>query len=371
MSRSSQNIDTQREEIADAFGRNTDPLKGYTKTFNQTDVDPFELYVEDVLESQGLTEATHRHYHAAISQWCDFMEETDRHPACPNERYVKEFAFYLQNERGNQMDTVEKKLLRLNKAYEYWQNDPAFPHPQDYNPFSLARSKLSIRRPDPKDPPRIPIPELAETVRDVKHIRQRLIIVLQLKLGLRAGEMANLQLQDINVQIEDIRECYPQLGSHPMVEDRPNAIYIAPKHERSGNKSGRPRVLPLDGETRRALIEYLLIRPDAGNQWLILSKTHHSKMENEGINRAWVEVFQPEYEETPEHRGVTSHYGRHRFTTYWQVEEEINRELVKYMRGDLTRGSSLDDRSAMDEYIHTYYEDIEDIYRKRIFKLNI
>lgn len=364
-------VETQREQIADAFGRKTDPLEQYTDTFRQMEIDPFELYLEDVLSSRDLRPKTEEHYVTVIEQWREFMSDRDRHPACPNEQCVKEFAYQLQEERGNQMDTVEKKLLRLNKPYEYWQNDPAFPHPQDYNPFNLARSKLSIDRPDPKEPPRIPVRELADIIQEVNHIRQRLIIVLQLKLGLRASEVANLQLQDVNLGIADIRDCYPELGSHSMVEDRENAVYIAPKGERDRNKSGRPRVLPLDGETRRALVEYLLIRPDAGNPWVILSKTHHAKMENEGINRAWLDAFQPEYQETEQHRGVTSHYGRHRFTTYWQVEEEINRELVKYMRGDLARGAPLDDRSAMDEYIHTYYEDIESLYRNRIYKLNI
>lgn len=65
---------------------------------------------------------------------------------------------------------------------------------------------------------------------------------------------------------------------------------------------------------------------------------------------------------------MTSHYGRHRFTTYWRVEQAIDRELVKYMRGDTVEGE-LGEREAIDDYTHTYYEDIESIYLERIFEL--
>jgi integrase/recombinase XerD len=41
------------------------------------------------------------------------------------------------------------------------------------------------------------------------------------------------------------------------------------------------------------------------------------------------------------------------------------------MRGDTAGSAQLDDMGAIDEYIHTYYEDIEDIYRENIYKLNV
>lgn len=56
--------------------------------------------------------------------------------------------------------------------------------------------------------------------------------------------------------------------------------------------------------------------------------------------------FHLECAETDRHRAVTSHYGRYRFTTCWTVEQEANRELVKYMRGDITGGEGFEDRSA-------------------------
>lgn len=135
--------------------------------------------------------------------------------------------------------------------------------------------------------------------------------------------------------------------------------------------SQRPRVLPLDDETRRVLIRWLLIRPDAGNPWVFLSDRLHQRLRKKTVNSIWIKYFQPEYAETETHSAVTSKFGRHRFTTYWRVEQDLNRELVKYLRGDVPPGPGPDSRGAIDEYIHTYYEDVEEMYRERIFKLNL
>lgn len=363
-------VDEQREALAAAFDRDIDPLAQHAETFASSGVDPFGMFMADVIEAKDLAEKTVENYERAIRQWRDHMADEGRHPACPTEAHVGAFADrYL--ERGNRPDTVKKKLLRLNKAYEYWQNDPAFPHPHDYNPFRSVLAKRSLSKPAVKEPPRIPIDELAERVRALKDIRNRAIVVAQLKLGLRAGEICNLQLQDLDMASGELRPFYPDLGTHPMLRDRENAVYVPSRDERDGNKSRRPRVLPLDDETRRVLLRWLLIRPDTGEPWVFLSRQGHLQMENEAISGIWTDHFHPEYAETDAHRGLTSHFGRHRFTTYWQVEEEINRELVKYLRGDVTGGGVLDSRGAIDEYIHTYYEDVERLYRERIFKLHL
>src|SRR5699024_8750415 len=110
------------------------------------------------------------------------------------------------------------------------------------------------------DPPNMSVDDLADVIEDTTHLRSRAIIIMQLKLGLRAGELGNLKLSEISLQNQVVQDHYPEMGTHPRLEDKPNAVYIP--HDREGNKSQNPRALPLDDETRRALIRYLLIRPD-------------------------------------------------------------------------------------------------------------
>ena len=363
--------DAQREALAAAFGRDTDPLAEYAGTFEQMDIDPFELFMSDVIATRDITDHTRTRYEIVLQkEWPEYMDAQGRHPACPNESHVKGFAEHELVDKGNHPATVKEKLRKLDDAYEYWQADPTFPHPDDYNPVALARSKINFETPEEKEVRRIPLEELREKLQEVTHIRDRAMIVLQLKLGLRASEVSNIRLSEVALSNSEIQRHYPQLGTHEILEERENAVYIPCDRER--NKSRRPRVLPLDDETRRVLLRYLIVRPDNGEETLFLGQSHHDPMTHRGINRAWKRYFHPEYEETEQYKAVTSHYGRHYFTTFWTVDRELNRELVKYMRGDTTsRNPSDGPPGAIETYIHTYYEDIESVYREQIFKLNV
>lgn len=369
MSDSNRSPDSQRAELAAAFGQNLDPLGEYEATFRQQDIDPFLLFEADVLETRDLGRRTLKGYHRTFRDWRAFMDQQGRHPACPNEEHVKAFARFQMDEKENAASTVTNKFQRLNTAYKYWQDDPAFPHPQDYNPFQLARSKLDLSDDGKKEPPRLPVEELRDVLTDVTHVRDRAVIASQLKLGLRATELCNIKISEVTIENAELRRHYPEMGSHEALNGLKNAIYIP--HDRDGNKSRRPRVLPFDDELRRVLLRYLLTRPDTGAEWLFLSHTTYAQMHREYVADIWEDAFQPEYQETDQHAAVTSHFGRHRFTTYWRVEQDLNRELVKYMRGDTPGAGNIDERGAIDEYIHTYYEDIEPMYRENIFKLRI
>lgn len=364
--------DDQLQAVADKFDRERDPLAKHATHFEllaEEGTDPFEIFISKALDSRNIVETTRKGYKRVFRQWREHMTDEGRHPACPNEAHVKRFIRYELEEKDNHPDTVKEKLRKLNDAYTFWQAKNEFPHPQNYNPIQTAKSETAFESPDEKDVPRLSIDELREVIQDVTHIRNRAIIVLQLKLGLRATEVCNIQLSELSISNHELQRHYPELGGHRMLENRENVIYIP--HDREGNKSERPRLLPLDDETRRVLIRYLLIRPDNGEPWVFLSSNNHAKLGKEYINRPWKEAFHPEYEETEQYRAVTSHYGRHRFTTYWRVEQDLNRELIQYMRGDTNGSSSIRDRGAIDEYIHTYFEDIEGVYLENIYKLGI
>lgn len=359
-----------REELAEAFDRDLDPLAKFADTFEKERIDAFAIYKEERLSPKDIADRTVTEYNRTFRQWKEFMERQGRHPACPNDTHVKQFIQYRREEHGNESGTIKNKLMYLNQAYQYWQEDAAFPHPQDYNPIDVAKGAVNLEENPPKEPPRLTIEDLRGEVDDINHIRDRAIVVMQLKLGLRASEVCNIKLSEVDIANHDVRNHYSQMGESSGLQGRENAVYIP--HDRELNKSQRPRVLPLDDELRRVLVRYLLIRPDNGEPWLFLTKTQRGKMQRQDLTKLWKGYFQPKYEETDEHRGITSHYGRHRFTTYWRVEEDLNRELIKYMRGDTAGSASIEDMGAIDEYIHTYYEDIEPLYREgRIFKLNV
>jgi integrase/recombinase XerD len=64
-----------RKAIADAFGREIDPLAQYTEIFETTDADAFSAFIEDVLEPKNTTPKTVRGYERTIREWRSFMNE--------------------------------------------------------------------------------------------------------------------------------------------------------------------------------------------------------------------------------------------------------------------------------------------------------
>lgn len=362
----------RHEEIAEAFNRTTDPLAKYNEQFQTVDSDPFQLWLDDVVYSKGYVDETIVAIERRITQWCNFIwGEYDRHPAVPSTSHVTAFAEYYLDEQDNNGATVAAKLSSLDQAYEYFQVEPAFPHPKDFNPFKAAKNKIDLSGEPPKDQYPIPLAELREFIdTEVKHIRDRAVILIQLKLGLRASELSNIKLSEIHITNSELQDHYSDLGNHPTLNGRPNAVYIP--HDRDRNKSERPRVLPLDDELRRVLLQYLLCRPDNGRPWLFLSKSGGKKMDHTNINDIWKKYFRPEYGPTEQYRGVSSHYGRHRFTTWFRIDKKWQRDLLKYLRGDIQSGGELNaTQEAIDSYIHTRYEKIEDQFRRDIYKFHI
>lgn len=362
--------DESRNEIATAFGRTRDPLAEYETRFVALEHDAFDVFLQSGLDPTGPAADTRAAYCRLIDEWKHHMERMGRHPACPNERHVASFVEYCLHTRRLKPTTVRTKLHRLDKIYRYWQTDAVFPHERSFNPFEYVFSTVDLSQPPSKSPPKITPSRLGDLVRSLTDVRNRLIVVLQLKLGLRAGEVSNLRLANLCVDHDELQTAYPELGSNPALEGRENTVYIPSRYEESGNKSHRPRLLPLDAEVTRILLQHLIIRSDTGLPWVFQSRTTTTQITPEAINRVWKQAFRPEFDETDDYRAVTSHYGRHRFSTYWQVENEIPRELVQYMRGDRIEGTD-PNRQTIDSYIHTYYDDIESVYRSQMYSLGL
>lgn len=357
----------ERERIAEAFDIDRDPLAAYAATFAGLDIDPFAVAIGELFDEDHYAEATIKGYERVAEQWTTHIQAQGRHPACPHEGHVQAFVTHCRDDRGNSPRTITEKLRKLEQLYRFWQADPNFPHGQGFNPFRVVKERRSAQRQSRSYPP-ISLAEIRDRVQGITHVRDRLLVVVQLKLGLRASEVCNLRLADLQLTDDRLMDHYPTLGDHRSIEGRPNAVYVA--HDRARNKSRRPRVLPLDEELQELLAAYLYVRPDNDAPWVFLSKNGHAQLRRKDLNRVWKAAFHPTFDGSDEHAPVTSHYGRHRFTTYWRVTQGLHVELVKYMRGDTPGSADLKGQAAILNYLHTYYEDIESVYRDGIFSLN-
>lgn len=358
-----------RKQYADAFDQPADPLARYSDQF-QNVPDPFEYFIDTVIENTKSIQSDHtvEEYRRTYRQWRNHMEPTSRHPACPSPHHVSTFIEWRRDIHENSKGHIQSKLSRLTRAYEHWQAESVFPHPPDFNPFSLGRERTVLGSDNKKPFPDISLTNLRADFALIEDIRSRAVIGTQLKEGCRRGEICNLKLQDIHLSHTELQDAYPELGTHPALDGRTNAMYIP--HDREGNKSTNPRLLPIDEELRWLLIQHLIARPQVAEPWVFLSETSFSQLGPKYINRLWKDAFRPKYAESAETRGLTSHFGRHWFSSHWRLNAGLERELVQYMRGD--RVTPIDEfPSAIDDYLHPNFDHIEQTYRKNIFKLDL
>lgn len=368
------------DEFGTAFDITGDPLLEFDHSFKNIDEDPIEIYIEYHIENQDLGDSRLTAKKTILSRWCEHMEDYDRHSVCANAQHVGE---YIDKEilKENGSRYIKAQLQIISNLFEYLSSHSKMPHgtgeAKGFNPVDTAQAfkMKEIEKHDSKKKPQhqITVEELSHKVRDIKNILHRAVIVTQLKYGLRGGQVSNIYISDLNIEHEELNKLYPKLGTHPRLDGfEGDVIYFVPNSEREGGKSKRPIVMPIDRELRRLLVNYLRQRPPIDDPHLFLNNSNGKPLYTRWINkRIWKPNFHPDYDETEAYDSVTSHYARHRFGTYWSKEIDANFELIKYMRGD--KQSTLKNRSSdvLDNYVHTYYADIEDLYLNNIYKFNI
>ena len=359
------------EAYATAFNKDSDPLRQYSDHFQDLP-DPFDYFIETVIKNRDTVNdsETYGHYYRTYREWKEHIHATtdDRHPACPSTEHVKRYIEWRRDVHQNSRRTTLGKLSRLSQAYEYWQAKQIMPHPQGWNPFAVAKEEVSLGENESREYPDLSLSTLQSEFAEIMNIRSRAIIATQLKLGMRAGEVSNTRIPEIHISHKEIQDHYPELGTHPALSGHSDVIYIP--SDRDGNKSANPRLLPIDDELRWLLLRHLLIRPQVDEPWVFLSRRSFTKLNPEAVNRVWKEELHPKYGETDEHDAITSHFGRHWFSTYWRLDEGLEREHVQYMRGDLVQPRDKYP-DPIDDYLHPHYRQIESEYRQNVFKLDI
>lgn len=364
-----------KERVADRAGLEGDPNAGYNQVMAADDVNLFDLYYREYVENADIKDTWRKKYRQAFDEWCEFMErETSRHPTLPNEEHVEAWVDELLDRMNGQ--AARKQINHVKEVYEFAQNDPYFPHPTHYNPFIIVKNKRKrdLRRDPPDEFPQLNLDDIREQVESIEHVGERALTVFQLKTGVRSSELSNVQFQDLNITNADLMAHYEPLdiGTHPQVEEKSNAVYIPPKDKRDGNKREMPTVIPLDDELRRTLLDWLLIRPDNGSSHVFLTQ-NGKQMKPSSLLHVWRKHWRPEYEydETEEFRSISPHYARHWFSTWFRLRASLDEPLVQYLRGDKQGAEINRTRSAFHRYVHAYYEDVEDAYRRHVFKLGL
>jgi integrase len=275
--------------------------------------------------------------------------------------------------RGEQApSTVATYASYLHRFYGYMTQVGAF----DSNPMALVTEEMdeSIDT----DPARreVSLPAMRAFVADIAHPLDRALVVTLLKTGMRVGELCNLDLRDLHLDSDDVREEY-DIAHRGALDDRPDSLFVASEPARgtvyngeertASNKRKRDTVVPVDEELKRVLERWLAVRPDARSPAdpLFCSTSEWGRRVTTGMVRKTVvghaESAGWHHEGGDSEENVTPHYFRHFFTTHLR-DRTGDRGVVKYLRGDVAQ-------DVIDTYTHDWGDRVREVYTRNVYEL--
>lgn len=341
--------------------------------------DFLERYLEK-LEEWGRDIKTVDNYELAFGHFEEFLEERseelekDLSVENVTRKDANAFMDYLL-EQDFARSTGKTYLGKVFQMYQYW-NGQGF---VEVNPFQepLRRRKNQFSISNNKHRREISMQEMAEFVRSIEHPLEHVLVMTLSKTGKRVSEISNLDMRDVHIDHPRVKQQFPEL--RPEIENRPDTLYFADKHEmvagkvtngeerNYGNKSVNATIYPIEPELKQALIQYIAIRPPSSSpaKPLFVASTNAKDSTEERLSSSAIEhrikrLVQPRgWHKKGASDNVTPHYFRSWWGTYFEDAVE-DRGLVKYLRGD--RGD------ITDEYRQNWGSMTRDKYLNNIFK---
>lgn len=252
-----------------------------------------------------------------------------------------DFIQYLRKERNVKGKTIKYYFSALNSFFKYLQWEQMIV----INPVPEVAERY-VRRAKKQDLPvekrLLSVEELAILAHSILDPRDKAVLVLLAKTGIRRDEMISIDVDDV---------------------DRAN-LSIRLKHHRKRTN----HVVFFDDETNRVLGAWLTERerlgcdPDSGPLFV---NQYRTRLQRNGIYAAVTKWAKQMGYHNPKSKRMQDRFGphccRHWFTTHLR-RAEMSREFRAWLRGDVLR-------DAQDIYDHIDPEEVREDYLKRIPQL--
>ncbi|MFB6134837.1 MAG: tyrosine-type recombinase/integrase [Halanaeroarchaeum sp.] len=334
--------------------------------------DPIAYFLDD-MEYHGRSERTVDAYRRVLRSFESFIDSRRRDSAdsAIDEATHRDCLEWVHDLREKHADsTIASYASYVNRFYAYMIDVGEF----DDNPMALVMEEMDERI--ETDPSRrdVSLDSMRSFLSAVSHPLERAVIATLLKTGIRAGELCNLDVRDVNLDDVALSTDEPR----PALRDHPDSLYVsaAPKagetingeRRSESNKRKRDTRIPIDSELKRVLERWLAIRPDprspadplfvrTNREWgtrLTGSAVHHI-VEQHAREYGWYET------NGDAGTNVTPHYFRHFFTTHLR-DRTGDRGIVKYLRGDVAS-------DIIDTYTHNWGDRVRREYEANIYEL--
>jgi len=332
--------------------------------------DPIGYFLDDITY-HGKTDRTRAYYERVLRRFESFLQRGAR-PIGLDGATHRDCMAYVHSLRDQQSEsTVATYASYLHRFYAYMNQVGTF----DQNPMSLVMEEMDETIDTDPQRREISVPEMRSFVADITHPLERAVVVTLLKTGMRAGELCNLDLRDI--QLSESKLAAPD-RVRVQLDGRSNSLFVSAKpavgtvvngEERSAaNKRKRATTIPIDDELATVLEQWLAIRPDpqssagplftsTSGDWgtrLTPDMVHHI-VEQHARDHGWYQ------DGGGAAANVTPHYFRHFFTTHLR-DRTGDRGIVKYLRGDVAQ-------DVIDTYTHEWGDRVRTVYENQIYQI--
>ena len=289
---------------------------------------------------RGLAKATCKTYPAYVQRFANFIQPRALQDADKND--LKSYLSYLRLEKKLRQTSIERMFSALATFFDYLIEEELV----TMNPVRSVQKRYlrAYKNSDESQMRRIiSVEEASRLVNSILDTRDRAIVLLLLKTGIRCGELTSLDLENVALREQTLR--------------------LKPTAKRSN------RVVYFDNEAATALSRWITIRQTRNKKncsALFLNKIG-SRLEDQGVLGLVTKIAEnvglhhPSSPRMEDH--FTPHSCRHWFTTHL-IRSGMSRDFVKELRGDIRH-------EAIDIYNHIDKKELRESYLAHIPQLGI
>ena len=298
-------------------------------------------YKEDC-EMKGLSAESVRRYISSINIFIQYLNDNELDLLSADRGLLRKFLEYLRKTRAVSYNTLKNYFSALSTLYEFLEYEEYI----DKSPVPSVRSRY-VRRLKDNDEGQmrrlISIEEMAKLINSTLDLRDKAVVALLAKTGIRRNELIKLDVDDID-----------------WVEQ---SIKLKPTPKRTN------RIVFFDDEAAIILHRWIMAREtrnEKGSKALFIN-SQGGRLSRNGVYLAVAKpaekigLHNPNSERMEDH--FSPHCCRHWFTTHLR-RAGMSREFIQELRGDVRK-------EAIDIYDHIDKKELRESYLAHIPQLGV
>jgi integrase/recombinase XerD len=300
-----------------------------------------EQYREDS-EIRGLSPESTRRYISSIRIYVKYLEDNGMDLLGADRNTIRKFLEYLRKVRGVHQKTIENYFTGISGFYDFLEYEGHV----EKNPVHAVRKRYLRRYKDNDEGQMrqlISVEEMAHLINSTMDVRDKAIVTLLAKTGIRRKELIRLDVDDVDWVEQSIR--------------------LKPTPKRTN------RIIFFDDETAFILKRWLRARAsrNGGESKPLFTNSTGGRLNRNGVYTAVTKAAERAGLHNPDSDQMEDHFSphccRHWFTTHMR-RAGMPREFIQELRGDVRK-------EAIDIYDHIDRKELRESYLAHIPQLGI